>query len=134
MDAKEGLAFVAENHRAVMVTNGSKGSQSSPITVGSDGERAVISSRETAYKVRNLERDSNVILCVFTDAFFGPWIQIEGRAEIIHLPDAMELLENYYRDIRGEHPNWDEYRQVMRDEKRVLIRIAIDKVGPTKQG
>jgi PPOX class probable F420-dependent enzyme len=135
MDAKEGLAFVAENHRAVMVTTGSKGkTQTSPITVGSDGERAVISSRETAYKVRNLERDPNAILCVFTDAFFGPWIQIEGRAEIVHLPGAMELLENYYRDIRGEHPNWDEYRQVMRDEKRVLIRIAIDKVGPTKQG
>jgi len=135
VDAKDALAFVAENHRAVMVTTGRSGKiQTSPITVGSDGTRAVISSRETAYKVRNLQRDPKVILCVFTDAFFGEWMQIEGRAEIVHLPEAMELLENYYRDIRGEHPNWDEYRQVMRDEKRVLIRIEIDKVGPTKQG
>lgn len=135
MDSKDALSFVAENHRAVLVTTGSGGKiQTSPITVGSDGECAVISSRETAYKVRNLQRDPAAVLCVFTDAFFGQWMQIEGRAEIVHLPDAMELLVEYYRAIRGEHPDWDEYRQVMENEKRVLIRISIDKVGPTKQG
>ena len=135
MDTKDALAFVAENHRAVLVTTGrSGGVQSSPITVGSDGECAVISSRETAYKVRNLERDPRAVLCVFTDEFFGQWMQIEGQAEIIHLPEAMELLVDYFRAIRGEHPDWDEYRDVMQKEKRVLVRIHIDKVGPTKQG
>lgn len=131
---QEALDFVAENHRAVMVTNGPRGLQTSPITVGSDGEKAVISSRETAYKVRNLQRDPHVVLCVFTDDFFGPWRQIEGRAEIVHLPEAMELLVDYYRSIRGEHPDWDEYRQVMEQEKRVLIKVTVEKVGPTKQG
>lgn len=135
MNDKDALAFVAENHRAVMVTTGSSGKiQTSPITVGSDGEHAVISSRETAYKVRNLLREPHAVLCVFTDSFFGKWLQIEGRAEVVHLPEAMELLVEYYRSIRGEHPDWDEYRQVMQDEKRVLIRITIEKVGPTKQG
>lgn len=134
MDAQDALEFVATNHRAVMVTIGRQGLQTSPVTVGSDGERPVISSRETAYKVKNLERDPHVVLCVFTDNFFGSWMQIEGRAEIVHLPEAMELLVDYYRRIRGEHPDWEEYRQVMEEEKRVLIRVAVEKVGPTKQG
>lgn len=135
METQDALNFVAGNHRAVMVTRGRSGRiQTSPVTVGSDDETAVISSRETAYKVRNLLRDPQVTLCVFTDEFFGSWIQIDGRAEIVHLPDAMDLLVDYYRRIRGDHPDWDEYRQVMENEKRVMIRVHIEKVGPTKQG
>lgn len=135
MDKQDGLDFVSEHHRAVMVTSGKNGrTQTSPVTVGSDGSKAVISSRETAYKVRNLLRDPQVTLCVFTDAFFGPWVQIEGAAEIVHLPEAMDLLVDYYRRIRGEHPDWDEYRRVMQDERRVMIRIEVERVGPTKQG
>ena len=135
MNKQKGLDFVSEHHHAVMVTRSKSGRiQSSPVTVGSDGTKAVISSRETAYKVRNLMRDPQVTLCVFTDAFFGAWVQIEGTAEIVHLPEAMDLLVDYYRRIRGEHPDWDEYRQVMQDEKRVMIRVEIARVGPTKQG
>jgi PPOX class probable F420-dependent enzyme len=132
-DAKE---FVSNNHRAVMVTRRSNGRlQTSPVTVGVDGEGyAVISSRETAYKVRNLKRDPSATLCVFSDNFFGPWVQIEGTAHIVPLPEAMEGLVDYYRRIRGEHPDWDDYRRVMEEEKRVLIRVPMEEVGPRKAG
>ena len=136
MDIEESRRFIADNHRAVLVTKKRDGStQTSPITIGVDDEgRAVISSRETAYKVKNLQRDPYATVCVFTDNFFGPWAQIEGTAEIVHLPEAMELLVDYYRRISGEHPDWDEYRSVMERDKRVIIRFEIEKAGPTRSG
>lgn len=135
MTPEEAVAFVAENHRAVLVTRRSTGGlQTSPVTVGVDDDEVVISSRETAYKTRNLERDPSLTLCVFTDAFFGPWIQIDGIADIVSLPEAMEGLVDYYRRIRGEHPDWEEYRRVMKEERRVLIRVSIEKAGPTRSG
>jgi len=128
--------FVAHNHRAVMVTRRSAGGlQTSPVTVGTDGDgKVVVSSRETAYKVRNLRREPSATLCVFTDDFFGPWVQIEGAVEIVPLPTAMDGLIDYYRRISGEHPDWDDYRRAMVDQQRVLIRLAIDNVGPTHAG
>ncbi len=119
-----------------MVTRrGSGGLQTSPVTVGVDGDgKVVISSRETAFKVRNLRRDPAAVLCVFTDRFYGEWLLFVGTAEIVSLPDAMEPLVDYYRRIQGEHPDWDEYRQAMVNDQRVLIRISIDKVGPTRSG
>jgi hypothetical protein len=71
---------------------------------------------------------------VFTDNFFGPWIQIDGPAEILPLPEAMDGLVDYYRRISGEHPDWDDYRRAMVDQRRVLIRLSIDHVGPTHAG
>jgi PPOX class probable F420-dependent enzyme len=128
--------FVADNHRAVLVTQRSGGGlQTSPVIVGVDGDgRVTISSRETAYKTRNLRRDPTATLCVFSDGFYGPWIQIEGSAEIVSLPDAMDPLVDYYRRISGEHPDWDDYRRAMEEDRRVLIRISIAKVGPTRSG
>lgn len=135
MTAEEAREFVAGNHRAVMVTRRSDGGlQTSPITVGVDDESVTISSRETAYKTRNLRRDPAVTLCVFTDDFFGDWIQIEGSAEIVTLPEAMHGLVDYYRRISGEHPDWEDYRRAMERDKRVLIRVSIDNVGPTRAG
>jgi PPOX class probable F420-dependent enzyme len=136
MTPDEAREFVDRNHRAVMVTRRSAGGlQTSPVTVGIDAEgKVVVSSRETAYKVRNLRRDPTATLCVFTDDFFGPWVQIEGAAEIVPLPEAMEGLVDYYRRISGEHPDWDDYRRAMVDQQRVLIRVAIDHVGPTHAG
>lgn len=135
MTPDEAREFVSNNHRAVMVTRRrDEGVQTSPITVGADDDKVVISSREAAYKVRNLRRDPRVTLCVFSDTFFGPWIQIEGRAEIVSLPEAMEGLVDYYRRISGEHPDWDDYRRAMNEQERVLVRVSIDKVGPTRQG
>jgi PPOX class probable F420-dependent enzyme len=132
----EAREFVANNHRAVLVTRKRDGGlQTSPVLVGLDGDgRVTISSRETAYKTRNLRRDPRATLCVFSDAFFGRWMQIEGEADVVSLPEAMDGLVDYYRRISGEHPDWDDYRRAMREERRVLIRISIDKVGPTRWG
>jgi PPOX class probable F420-dependent enzyme len=136
MNRADALEFVSKNHRAVLVTRrADEGLQTSPILVGVDGDGyAVISSRETAFKVRNLRRDPRATLCVFSDNFFGEWIQIDGAADLISMPDAMERLVDYYRRISGEHPDWDEYRSAMNEQKRLIIRISIDKVGPTRQG
>lgn len=136
MTPDDARAFVAENHRAVMVTRRSAGGvQTSPVTAGVDEDgMVVVSSRETAYKVRNLRRDPRVAICAFTDGFFGPWVQVEGTAEVLSLPEAMDGLIAYYRRISGEHPDWDDYRRAMEQDRRVLIRVPIDRAGPSKSG
>jgi PPOX class probable F420-dependent enzyme len=136
VELAEAQKFLSENECAVLTTWRRDGRiQMSPITVGLDAAgRAMISSRETAYKVRNIQRDPRVSLCAFTDDFVGPWVQIDGTAEVVKLPEAMELLVDYYRRIAGEHPNWDEYRQAMEQDRRVLIRITIENAGPHRQG
>jgi PPOX class probable F420-dependent enzyme len=132
----EARSFVADNHRAVLVTRRQGGGlQTSPVTVGVDGDGMVtISTRETAYKARNLRRDPTAVVCVFSDAFFGPWLQIEGAARIVSLPEAMDLLVDYYRRISGEHPDWDEYRQAMTRQGKCLIRMTIERWGPIATG
>ena len=94
--------------------------QLSPVTVGvDDAGHVMISTRQTAYKVRHVRRDPRVWLCAFPDRFFGRWVQIEGTAEIVELPEAMDGLVDYYRRISGEHPDWDDYRAAMERDKRV---------------
>lgn len=136
MDIDRARAFLNQHHRAVLATYRRDGRpQLSPVLVGvNEHGQAIISSRETAYKVRNLRRDSRASVCVFTDAFFGDWIQIDGTAHILSMPQALEPLVNYYRRVVGEHPDWEEYRQAMADEKRVLIQITIDRAGPDRAG
>ena len=136
MDVATAQQFLRENENAVLATWRRDGHlQMSPVTVGLDeAGRAIISSRETAYKVRNLRRDPRAALCVFVEAFTGPWVQIEGIAEIVSLPEAMEPLVDYYRRLAGEHPDWDDYRRAMTADRRALIRITIERAGPDRQG
>ena len=137
MDLAEARQFLTEHHRAVLATTRSDGRpQLSPVSVGVDAEgRAIVSSREAAYKVRNLRRDPKVSLCVLPDSFYGGrWIQVDGTAEVVSLPEAMELLVDYYRRLSGEHPNWDEYRAAMEEQGRVLVRIQLERAGPDRQG
>jgi PPOX class probable F420-dependent enzyme len=132
----EGRAFVASNHRAVLITRRSAGGlQASPVLVGVDGDgKLVVSTREAASKTHNLRRDPSATLCVFNDGFFGRWMRIDGTAEVVFLPEAMEGLVDYYRRISGEHPDWDDYRRAMEQQRRVLIRVTIDAVGPDVAG
>jgi PPOX class probable F420-dependent enzyme len=136
MDIGDALTFLRQHHNAVMATTRSDGStQMSPITVGVDGEdRVVVSSRETAYKVKQLRARPRAAICAFTDRFYGEWVQVEGPVEILSLPEALEPLVDYYRDIRGEHPDWDEYRSVMVRDRRVIIRLTVERAGPTLSG
>jgi PPOX class probable F420-dependent enzyme len=136
MDIDHARDFVAANHRGILLTYRSDGGpQMSPTVAGIDPDGyVVVSSRETAYKVKNLMRDPRASLCMFTDGFYGEWLQIDGEAEIVSLPEAMEPLVEYYRQLSGEHPDWDEYRAAMREERRVLIRISPRRAGPTRFG
>lgn len=136
MDLERAREFMRANHRAVLATTRSDGlPQLSPVTVGVDNlGRVVISTRETAIKTKNLARDPRASLCVMNDQFFGDWVQAEGTAEIIHLPEAMDLLVDYYRKISGEHPDWDDYRQAMTRDKRVIVAITLARAGPDRGG
>jgi len=128
MEIKRAREFLGEHHRSVLATYRSDGRpQLTPVLAGIDEEgRVVISATETRAKVRNLRRDPRASLCTMTDSFFGGWVQVDGTAEIASLPEAMELLVDYYRRLAGEHPNWDEYRERMQEEQRCLIRIQIE--------
>jgi PPOX class probable F420-dependent enzyme len=136
MDIAVAQQFLREHENAVLATWRRDGRlQMSPVTVGLDAAgRAIIASRETTYKVRNLRRDPRAALCVFVEAFTGPWVQIEGMAEVVTLPEAMEPLVDYYWRLAGEHPNWDDYRRAMTADRRTLIRITIERAGPDRQG
>jgi PPOX class probable F420-dependent enzyme len=132
----EARAFLQDHHRAVLATFRSDGRpQLSPVfaVVDEDG-RVVVSTRETAMKTKNLRRDPRISLCVISDRFFGGWAQVEGQAEIVPLPEAMDLLIDYYRRANGEHPDWDDYRAAMERERRVVVRFAIDRAGPNVEG
>jgi PPOX class probable F420-dependent enzyme len=128
MDVVEAREFVRQNSRAVLATLRRDGrAQVTPVMVGVEpGGRLDISSSEVTAKVRNLRRDPRASLSVLTERFYGPHVQIYGRAEIVSLPEAMELLVAYYRQLAGEHPNWEEYREAMVKEQRCLIRITIE--------
>ena len=135
MDLDQAREFIRRNHRAVIAVRRPDGSpQMSPVTVGLQGGHAVISSRETAFKVKALLKDPRVALCVLNDGFYGEWIRVEGTAEIVPLPEAMELLVDYYWGISGEHPDWDDYRAAMVQEQRVILRVTIERAGPGVSG
>ena len=136
MDADKARQHIRLNGRGVLATfRRDGGVQMSPVdAVIDDDGYAVISSRETAVKVRNLRRDPRAQFLALSDAFYGEWVYVEGDAHIVSLPEAMEGLVQYYRQAAGEHPDWDEYRAAMVTDQRVLIRIDVKRAGPTVSG
>lgn len=136
MDADTARDFIRTNHHAVLATHRADGAvQMSPVAADVDPEGlVVISTRETAMKTKNLRRDPRASVCVMTDGFYGQWVQVDGRADIVSLPEAMDGLVEYYRRVAGDHPDWDDYRAAMERECRVLLRISVDRVGPNKSG
>lgn len=136
MDLGAAREFLLEHPRAVLATRRRDGSpQLSPVVVAVSGDgRIMVSSRETAYKVANMRRDPQVSLCAMSDAFFGPWVQVDGRAEVVSLPGAMDALVDYYQRVSGEHSDWDEYREAMERDRRVMVYIDIGRAGPDRSG
>ena len=136
MDLDEARAVVAKQHYAVLATLRQDGTpQMSPVAATVDGQgRVVVSTRKTAFKVRNLYRDPRAWLCVLSDGFYGRWIQVGGSVRIVELPEAMEGLVDYYRRVSGEHPDWDDYRAAMEREQRVLLQIELISAGPDREG
>jgi PPOX class probable F420-dependent enzyme len=136
MDLDTAREFLHAHHRAVLATFRRDGRpQLSPVLCTCDEKgRVLISTRETAIKTRNLRRDPRVSLCVINDGFYGGWVQVDGEAEVISLPEAMDLLVEYYRRISGEHPDWDDYRSAMTRERRVAVRVTLTRAGPDISG
>ena len=136
MDIPSAIEFARTNHRAVLGTFRRDGNPAlTPVAVTVDDSGAiVVSSRQTAAKVKNLRRDPRISLCLMNDGFFGAFAQIEGTAIIVDLPEAMDGLVGYYRSISGEHPDWDDYRAAMEREQRVIIRVEPTRAGPTFSG
>ena len=136
MDLEHAREFIRVNHHAILHTFRSDGRpQMSPVACGVDDEgRVIVSTRETAMKTKNLQRDPRASLCVISDGFFGEWVQVDGTATVVSLPDALDGLVDYYRKVAGEHPDWDDYRNAMQREQRVLVRIDLERAGPTKSG
>lgn len=136
MNLERAAEFLRGHHRAVLATTRSDGRpQLSPVTAAVDeAGRILISTRETAVKTKNLARDPRASLCVISDGFFGEWIQADGTAEIIHLPEALDLLVDYYRRVSGEHPDWADYRAAMHRDRRVIVRLTITRAGPDVSG
>ena len=137
MEIGRAREFLKNNHWAVLATWRKDGRlQMSPVTVGLDSTgRAIISSRESAYKVNNLRRDPRAAVCAFTESFHGEgWVQINGSAELISLPHALDTLVYLQRQAYGEHKSWPEFHERKMREKRVIIRITIESVGPKVRG
>jgi len=136
MDLDAAREYIRSHHHAVMATTRADGRpQMSPVACGVDADgNVVVSTRETALKTANLRRDPRVSLCVFTDEFFGEWVQVDGAATVVSLPDAMEPLVDYYRSVAGEHPDWGEYRTAMERDRRVIVKIALERAGPDRSG
>lgn len=135
MDVQQGLDYVRDNSRAVILTTRAGGRPAlSPVTVAVVDDRVVMSTRETAYKVGHLRRNPATSLCVFPDKWLGRWVQLDCRAEVVSLPDAMDGLVAYYRTLRGEHPDWDDYRRAMTEDRRCLVVFDIVSAGPDVLG
>jgi PPOX class probable F420-dependent enzyme len=130
------LEFVRPRHRAILLTRREDGSpQGSPLTCGvDDSGRIVVSTYPERAKTRNARRDPRVSVIVLSDEWNGPWVQVDGTAEVLDVPEAVEPLVEYFRNISGEHPDWAEYREAMVRQGKSLIRITPQTWGPVATG
>jgi len=136
VDREQMLDFVRPRHKFVLLTYRRDGSvQSSPVTGGVDsGGRLVVSSYPDRAKTTNLRRDNRAGVLVLSDDFGGAWLQVDGEGEVLDMPDALEGLVDYFRSISGEHPDWDDYREAMRRQDKVLLRVTPTRWGPIATG
>ncbi|MFY0408160.1 PPOX class F420-dependent oxidoreductase [Solicola sp. PLA-1-18] len=136
VELDELLDFVRPRHKATFVTTRKDGRpQMSPVSCGVDAEgRVVISTYPQRAKASNARRDPRVSLVIHSDDWDGPYVQLDGTAEVLDMPDAVEPLVEYFRSISGEHPDWDEYREAMARQNKSLIRVTIDRWGPIATG
>ncbi|MFS0886757.1 PPOX class F420-dependent oxidoreductase [Aeromicrobium sp. 179-A 4D2 NHS] len=136
VDRDEMLDFVRPRHRFVLLTRRRDGApQASPVTGGvDDSGRLVVSTYPERAKVHNARRDERVSVVVLSDEWDGPWIQVDGTCEVLDVPEAVEPLVEYFRNIAGEHSDWDEYRRAMVEQGKSLLRITPTRWGPIATG
>ena len=134
---REGLLeFLRARNKALLITRRRDGEpQASPVTCGVDTEgRIVVSTYPERAKARNAGRDERVSVVVLSEDFDGPWVQVDGVAEVVDGEDAVEPLVEYFRSVAGEHPDWDEYREAMRRQGKALVRVTPQRWGPVATG
>ncbi|MDQ3538395.1 MAG: PPOX class F420-dependent oxidoreductase [Actinomycetota bacterium] len=136
VDLPELLAFIRPRHKAILTTVRSDGRpQLSPVAMGVDERgRIVVSTYPERAKTANARNDARVSVCVLSDDWDGAWVQVDGQAQVLDMPEALEPLVSYYRVISGEHPDWNDYRQAMRRQDKSLIRVTIQRWGPIATG
>jgi PPOX class probable F420-dependent enzyme len=136
VDREQMLEFVRPRHHCLLLTTRADGSpQLSPITCGMDeAGRLVISTYPERAKTVNARRNPTVSACILSDDFGGPWIQLDGTAEVLDMPEALDGLVEYFRCISGEHPDWDDYRAAMKRQGKSLLRMTIERWGPIATG
>ncbi len=137
VDREEMLEFIRPRHRATLVTRRRSGAalQMSPVTAGvDDAGRVVIATYPERAKVANARHEPGVSLLIHSEQWEGPYVQLEGRAEVLDLPEALEPLVDYFRAVSGEHPDWEEYRQAMARQGKCLLRVTIEHWGPVATG
>ena len=130
------IDFVSARHHAIVITARADGRpQTSPVTCGVDAEgRIVVATYPERAKARNARRNQQVSVVVLSDDFGGPWVQVDGTAEVLDVPEAVEPLVEYFRSISGEHPDWEEYRQAMVRQGKSLLRVTPVSWGPVATG
>lgn len=130
------LDFVRQRRNMIWVTERSDGRpQLSPVTAGVDAQGRIITSTYPARaKTRNAQRRPRGSVLVLSDDFGGPWVQVDGDVEVLHMPEAEDALVDYYRALAGEHPDWDEYRAAMRLQNKSLLRLTPTRWGPLATG
>ena len=136
VELPELLDFIRPRHHLLLATTRDDGQpQISPVSGGVDDQgRIVISTYPTRAKTRNAQKRPTVSVLVLSDDWNGPWVQVDGEAEVLHMPEAADGLVDYYRCIAGEHPDWDEYREAMRIQDKSLIRVTPTRWGPIATG
>jgi PPOX class probable F420-dependent enzyme len=95
--------------------------------------RIVVSTYPERAKTANARRTAAVSVVVLSDDFGGAWVQVDGTAEVLDLPEALEPLVEYFRSISGEHPDW-EYRAARAAQGKSLLRVTPTRWGPVATG
>jgi PPOX class probable F420-dependent enzyme len=134
---KAGLAdFLSDRHRWMLATTRGDGRPQMSLVTGAmtAAGSLVIASYPQRSKALNARRNSLVSVAVMGPEFSSAWVQIDGTAEVVDMPEAGDAFVDYYRSISGEHSDWDEYRQAMADQGKCMIVIEPTRWSPVSKG
>jgi PPOX class probable F420-dependent enzyme len=129
VDLAQLLDFVRPRHRMVLMTRRADGSpQASPVAGGvDDSGRIVVATYPQRAKTRNARKRPEVSVLVLSEEWDDAWVQVDGTCEVLDAADGDEALDGfveYFRNIAGEHSDWDEYRTAMVEQGKSLLRIT----------
>ena len=132
------IGFVTGKNRWILSTTRSDGRPQMSLVTGTvtPAGDLLVSTYPSRVKTRNAKRNPQVSVAVMGDEFNGEWVQIDGEAAVADMPatEAADGLVEYFQCIKGDHPDWDEYRQAMADQGKSIIRISPTRWSPVSKG